>query len=92
MILVDFPPLKRGSAGGLSYLREEEWTETVVDQFRVDSVESSPVWEAVAESGYAAVGRLRVFCEPRYAPVIQHAVDTAEFDRLVAKAIDAHDN
>ena len=87
VLIVDFPPIKTGSGSGLRFLREEEWTEGVVDPFRVDSVDESPVWKAVTESGYETMGKLRVFCEKQYAPVVRQAVLRNRLEAILNDAI-----
>jgi hypothetical protein len=86
-VLLDYPIFKSGSAEDLQYLREEEWSEQVVDSFRADAVEKSSVWAALADQAYVALAKLRVYCDPQFAPLLRAVVDREQFESLVNDAV-----
>lgn len=64
VLLIDLPPVRKGTDIPLRYLVEEDRRRIKIDEMQVGTFEPSVVWNALQENFQESIGKLRVFCHP----------------------------
>lgn len=90
VVLVDFPDPGRARQTSLRYLVEEERRHRRVTVDHGFDVEESGIFGAIGKEFAASIGKVRVFVDPKFAPLIVNALPRSElqrgFDRLLQEA------
>lgn len=87
LVLIDYPPVKSGSAVSLEYLRESEWSQDGRVSLRVDHVEPSSMWNALIDQYSEALGKVRVYVHPDHAGVVQATVKREVLEKALWGAL-----
>jgi hypothetical protein len=64
ILLIDLPPVRKGTDIPLRYLVEEDRRRIKIDEMQVGTLEPSVVWNALQQNFQESIGKLRVFCHP----------------------------
>jgi len=70
LVIIDFPPDWRHSDYPPDYIAEEQRRYIKKDQFETGSLGQSEVWSVLRQNIAQSIGKLRVFCHPKYSNFI----------------------
>jgi serine/threonine protein kinase len=90
VVLVDFPNPERARQPPLRYLVEEERRHRQLPVQDAIGTEPSRIFEAIADQFTETIGKVRIFVDPRFAPLIVDRISRASlqagFERLLEEA------
>ncbi|MFZ1964625.1 MAG: hypothetical protein WAU78_14370 [Roseiarcus sp.] len=87
LILVDTPIEKRGSSVPLEYLPEANRRDMLNQWSEPTMLEDSIIWQTVHENFLESVGKMRVFCHPRFRKTIEAGIPTRDLQDMLESAI-----
>jgi HD superfamily phosphohydrolase len=87
VLLVDFPPERRGSEIPLEYIVEEDRRRVKQDEMRVGSLEQSVVWNALQKSSHESIGKLRVYCHPDFSDYVGALLTRSAIESALSTAV-----
>lgn len=87
ILLVDFPPEKKGTKTALEYIVEEDRRRYKIDEMRTGSLEQSIVWKGLQDSFHESIGKLRIFCHPDHAEFVSAYLSRQEFEAALREAL-----
>lgn len=88
VVLVDFPDPNRAKQTDLRYLVEEERRHRRVAVEQQYPLESSSIFESIGQNFVMGIGKIRVFVDPEFAPLIIDALTRDDLQRSFAELLD----
>jgi HD superfamily phosphohydrolase len=87
VVLVDFPPSRKGSTTGLEYVVEEDRRWFKIDELKTGNLEQSVVWKVLQQSFQESIGKLRVFCHPDHAEFLSAYLSRLEIEEALTSSL-----
>jgi HD superfamily phosphohydrolase len=83
LLLIDIPTQRTGSPIPLSYLPESSRHDMVNEWVEPASLEDSGIWISLHDRFVESVGKIRVFCHPRYRNTFDAAISRSTFEEIL---------
>ena len=88
LLLVDIPVDRSGSEIRLEYLPEVSRRDTVEDWSQPVALEDSVIWRTLHENFLESVGKIRIFCHPRFRETFNAGMQRTEYENLIDESLE----